>query len=647
MLFLVNRYIKLGKKDNWLLWLFVLFPIFAFSQSSVQSNCPDPNKQANIWYFGHHAGIDFHNNHPLALSDNNTLEMLEGNACICDKLGNFLLATGGTNTLEIFDRSLSAINYEYILGGNVSATQSSIIIPRPGDDDLFDVFFLNLPIDIELFENGLVYFTLDLSNINSPVIVNRPDTLQRKISEGTSAVLHENEENVWVVVHGWDSSDFYAYLITDEGLSNAFNPVISTVGTYRGGDSDRAIGTLKFSPDGSYLVYTFYEEELIELYSFDRSSGNVTYLAETNQLGQPVYGAAFSPNSKKLYVSTMHINAPEDFESRLVQFNLNMQNPLSSSTILATITNRKMFCGMQVAPDGKIYVARSPAGNDHLAVINNPNRPGIHCNLNNIENQQNEGFSLNGRTSSYGLPGFIQSYFDLSQIQYDSVCYQNETLLRLLNPTNIDSLVWFVEGAAISSEIEPVYTFPEEGQYEIMVTEYFNGEAYTSKRNIVIHPKPKVEINNGNDQAIIFGDIPAKLDAGGGYKDYLWSTGETTRSIEAVEPGVYTVDASNKYCCKASDDILVRVAKIFIPNAFMPESTGEDRTFHVVDYDSVIDQFDLRIYDRWGGLIFESGDKNEGWDGKGYQTGVYYFSMQAILIDGMDVQKTGNITLIR
>lgn len=647
MLFLVNKYIIMGKKDIWLLKLFVLLPVFLFSQAPIQSNCPSPNKQAHVWYFGQNSGIDFNSEPPMVITNNNSLKMLEGNACISDKTGYFLMATGGANNLKLFNRSLSAMSMEQNLGGSISATQSSIFIPRPGDEDIFEVFFLNLPIDYELFENGLVHFIVDLSNVSSPVIINPPDTLQKKISEGVSAVFHQDEKNVWVVVHGWESSDFYAYLITEEGLANASNPVISSAGSYRGGDPDRGIGTLKFSPDGAYLVYTFYEDGLVELYHFNRNSGGISFLSSTDQLNQPVYGAAFSTESKMLYVSTMHINAPEDFESRLVQFDLNLQNPLSSPTILATTTNREMYCGMQVAPDGKIYIARSPAGNDHLAVINNPNRPGIQCNLNNIDNQQNEGLYLNGRKSSYGLPGFIQSYFNLSQIKYDSVCYLDVTHLYLLNPSNIDSLIWSVDGKGISSEIEPVHIFPEEREYEIKVTEYFNGEAFTSTSAIVIHPKPVVEINNGRDLAIVFGDIPVTLDAGAGYNDYKWSTGETTRTIEVGEEGVYTVEVSNEYCCTESDDILVRIATIFFPNAFMPESTGEDRTFHVVDYDGVIDNFIIRIYDKWGGLIFESDDKTEGWDGSGYQTGVYYYSMQSTLIDGMEIQKTGNITLIR
>ena len=64
----------------------------------------------------------------------------------------------------------------------------------------------------------------------------------------------------------------------------------------------------------------------------------------------------------------------------------------------------------------------------------------------------------------------------------------------------------------------------------------------------------------------------------------------------------------------------------------------------------------LRIFDRWGGLVFERNDINPndpqfGWNGvhrgKFVNPGVYVFAVQLIYPDGLVENLTGDITLTR
>ena len=59
----------------------------------------------------------------------------------------------------------------------------------------------------------------------------------------------------------------------------------------------------------------------------------------------------------------------------------------------------------------------------------------------------------------------------------------------------------------------------------------------------------------------------------------------------------------------------------------------------------------LRIYNRWGQLLFETTDPNVGWDGtyKGVpqEQEVYIYYLDALLETGEAVTDKGNITLIR
>ena len=68
-----------------------------------------------------------------------------------------------------------------------------------------------------------------------------------------------------------------------------------------------------------------------------------------------------------------------------------------------------------------------------------------------------------------------------------------------------------------------------------------------------------------------------------------------------------------------------------------------------VGYD--VEQFDLKIFDRWGGLVFETSSIGDYWDGyykgKLLNTGVYTYALTYTLTDIGTQKKSGNITLMR
>ncbi len=88
---------------------------------------------------------------------------------------------------------------------------------------------------------------------------------------------------------------------------------------------------------------------------------------------------------------------------------------------------------------------------------------------------------------------------------------------------------------------------------------------------------------------------------------------------------------------------------IFVPNAFTPNNDGLNDVLYV--YGTTIANMQLRIYNQWGQLVFESRDKGQGWDGKMggriQPVGVYTYVLKATLQDGTSVQKRGTITIIR
>lgn len=106
------------------------------------------------------------------------------------------------------------------------------------------------------------------------------------------------------------------------------------------------------------------------------------------------------------------------------------------------------------------------------------------------------------------------------------------------------------------------------------------------------------------------------LDAGNPGCLYLWSTGEHTQAIEVGTYGTYTVRITNGFDCSTVDSITVNEfcpPSLFIPNTFTPNGDGLNDVWTPVGRN--LAQFELFVFDRWGGIAFHSTDPAKGWDG--------------------------------
>lgn len=91
----------------------------------------------------------------------------------------------------------------------------------------------------------------------------------------------------------------------------------------------------------------------------------------------------------------------------------------------------------------------------------------------------------------------------------------------------------------------------------------------------------------------------------------------------------------------------------FIPNAFTPNNDGNNDAFQIYN-NCPISNYELRIFDRWGGLAFQSNDINEHWNGtvNGEAVdGVYVWMLtyQTLGSDGKDETRleSGDVTVLR
>ena len=81
----------------------------------------------------------------------------------------------------------------------------------------------------------------------------------------------------------------------------------------------------------------------------------------------------------------------------------------------------------------------------------------------------------------------------------------------------------------------------------------------------------------------------------------------------------YTAIVTSDSGCTAVDSILITVIpfyNIYVPNAFTPNGDGNNDYFSVYGEKEDWKEFSIKVFDRWGEKVFESGDENFQWDGK-------------------------------
>ena len=126
-------------------------------------------------------------------------------------------------------------------------------------------------------------------------------------------------------------------------------------------------------------------------------------------------------------------------------------------------------------------------------------------------------------------------------------------------------------------------------------------------------------------------DEEITLDPGAGFDSYVWSTGETSATINVGGPGVYSATATFQGCERSGSVLIEDICpgRIFIPNVFTPNGDDINDFFEVTYFN--MEELTVVIYDRWGKLVFESRDKDFRWDGRfngnDVPEGVYYYQM--------------------
>lgn len=361
-------------------------------------------KQGNIWIFGQGGALDFNSGTPTAFSGSQVFGnptqdgdylYSEGCTSISDSSGSLLFYSNGE---KVWNKLNQIMPNGDSLMGFYSSTSAAFTIPDPLSDSLYYLFTTD-GMERNL-QNGLRYSLINmcLDNGRGDVMDSQKNIfLLDTVSEKLCAIAHPNGTDIWLIAHKHFTNSFYAYLITATGINS---PIITSIGTINTGNFSfhngcgTAIGQMKASSNGSKigLVFSNVVPSVAEIFDFNSTTGIVSNVISL-QTNASEYGIEFSPDNSKVYIRN---------NQGLFQFDISSENQATINSTKTQITS--FIClpaGLQLGPDGKIYVPRC---SNLLGVINNPNNAGTTCNY--IDNAVNISPAVNNTS----LPSFIAGY---------------------------------------------------------------------------------------------------------------------------------------------------------------------------------------------------------------------------------------------
>lgn len=513
--------------------------------------------EANIWYFGVNAGLNFNYNPPIAITDG-AVVTAEGSAVACDAFGQLLFYTDGVTVWSKQHQIL--FNGNNLLGGG-STTQSALVVQKPGSTSVYYLF------TIEQAENTtwrLAYSEVDMALDGGlgGITSNKNVVIYSPVGEKITAVKHANNQDLWIISHDKFSNCYLTFLVNSAGVNP--NPTILNAGSIdnysSGGVASPNTGYLKASPLGDKIACAFTNVNKVDILNFNNATGSLSYVFTITNVDLP-YGVEFSPNGELLYVSGI-------IPSSIKQYNLTLTNTsqIINTSFTLPIEPNPWTYSLQLGIDGKIYCARNT--HDYVDCIQNPNSLGTACSY--IAN----AVYLDGKTTQIGLPNFAPYLLVPPTINAFGHCSGDSVFFSSTISSTLDSLQWNFgdpgSGAAnYSNQTNPIHVYDNGGVYQASLIAFQGNQTDTTFATINIIQSPDVSFPA--DTFFCIGSFLV-LDAGAG-SSYTWNDGSNNQYLDIFNPGIYYLTASN-VCGISSDTIEVFMS--IPPSGF---DLGADLTF--------------------------------------------------------------------
>ncbi|MBD0331089.1 MAG: PKD domain-containing protein [Chitinophagaceae bacterium] len=252
----------------------------------------------------------------------------------------------------------------------------------------------------------------------------------------------------------------------------------------------------------------------------------------------------------------------------------------------------------------------------------------------------------------------------------DTVICVNDRVVHegvMLRPdTSTVQWLWTFPNGNTSQQQMSRQLYTKAGNYTVIaIATNSSGCADTVTTNLLVNPLPVITVPTMLTKLVA---VPLTIPAtySNNVMTYLWNPSNTLNCSDCPQP-ITTTKLDTKYVisvvdsngCRSTETVLVFVtckgADIFVPNTFSPNGDGSNDVFYVRGK-GLNRVKSLRIFNRWGEIVFEKrdipvNDATAGWDGKFKgnkpQPDVYVYQIEIFCENGEIMRFEGNVALIQ
>ena len=587
-----------------------------------------------------------------ALSEVNTNGAV---AMVYDKNNNLVFYTDGTKLFSGRDDSeIQAASGANLRVGNPNSSQGLMIVPKSNCNSCsFTEYYI-------LSQNPvtklLTYSVVDMRyNDRKGAVVEQNIPIAFTASEKMAGIRSSNDSAFVLYSFDYKKGAFNVLTIDSTGISITEQTVGSTAL-----DSSTSIGYISISPNGRKLAHgvVIAGRNYVEVFDRDLNTNALSnpMLIDLNVAAPPVvYGVAFGSNSDILY-TTIKGNPALGQDSYLIQLALFLGDAASISAQKEIISQRREeFGALLLGPvygAGTKYLYMSVNNKNFLPYLQSPDVKGNAAvvGLTYVPSSANLGAPLDG-LATLGLPNILapapEQEGESISANYSGNCQNSPTILTtqgICSPMR-NKVTWYFHDGTKKEGPQTSYTYTKPGWYPIrMVVEVFQKSKISSiVNNKIVDKLTETECTEEEYNGTIYIkpapilDIPDKLyicleefekkpfspnPKGGDTFKYLWTTtldaflSNNPTYIFDI-PATYKLEVTNNFECVAKDKITVLEGcepTLFLPDVFTPNGDNINDDFKITP--AYITDFDFKVFNRWGELVFNSKNPEIMWDGR-------------------------------
>jgi gliding motility-associated-like protein len=233
-----------------------------------------------------------------------------------------------------------------------------------------------------------------------------------------------------------------------------------------------------------------------------------------------------------------------------------------------------------------------------------------------------------------------------------------------INGAAILSYEWNFGDGNTSFQERPTHTFLEEGNYPVSLTVLTSTDCKietTDGLNLTVFPSPTAAFDVNPPITSVSQAFIKITDESQGASIWEYDLGDGNYSNSPSlnhtfnEVGNYYITqfVQNEFGCTDSTQRAIEIQEdfiLYVPNAFTPND-GNNRNDYFTWAISGYETFEMRVFNRWGELIFETKDPNGQWDGKyngqKVRDGVYVWQVKALDLNGDERIITGHVSALK